>query len=107
MTDHPNRDERTALRFEAIKVNFDWTNEDWALTWLPPVRMAAVLIAHDDKEHEGSLAALVKDGAVPEMLNGLCETKEHLLALASMIDAALLRTYAVLERLGYSPDNPP
>jgi hypothetical protein len=53
------------------------------------------------------MARLVKDGAVPDALEALTGTKNHLNALAKILETALLRSFLVLERLGYSPDNPP
>jgi len=41
------------------------------------------------------------------MLEGWCETKKHLECLIKVCDVALNRSFLVLERLGYGPDNPP
>jgi hypothetical protein len=32
------QEERNAVRFEAINANFDWSNDEWAITWLPEER---------------------------------------------------------------------
>jgi hypothetical protein len=97
--------ERDTLRFKAIETNFNWTDQEWARAWLPGVRLAARLLADDDVALKASIVRL--GGAVPTLLNELCETKEHLLALAEMVGIALSRTFVTLERLGYSPENPP
>jgi hypothetical protein len=43
----------------------------------------------------------------PEILEGLCHTKQELSDLAKLLDVAISRIFLVLERLGYDPDNPP
>jgi hypothetical protein len=41
-SDRPmTQEERNALNFEAIKAEFDWSNDEWAEMWLPWVRIAA------------------------------------------------------------------
>jgi hypothetical protein len=99
--------ERNALQFEAIKAEFDWSNDEWATTWLPWVRVAAVHVAGDHDKLKKLMADFVKDGEASNLLEGLSRTKKHLVALAKLIDTALSRSFLVLERLGYSPDNPP
>jgi hypothetical protein len=49
----------------------------------------------------------MRDRIVPDLLDGLTKTKEHLEALASMVSTVLHRHFIVLERLGYDLDNPP
>jgi hypothetical protein len=99
--------ERDALQFEAIKAEFGWSNDEWAATWLPWVRVAAVHVAGDHDKLKKLMADFVKDGEASNVLEGLSRTKEHLVALAELIDTALSRSFLVLERLGYSADNPP
>jgi hypothetical protein len=53
------------------------------------------------------MAELPKDGKVPDMLDRWCISKDHLNLLAQMLDCALTRSFIVLERLGYDPENPP
>jgi len=101
------QEQRDAMRFKRIKARFDWTNEDWANTWLPWVRLAAVTIEADDAELKEIMADAVKTGKVPNTLDGWCELKAHLHGLVKLSDIALNRSFLVLERLGYSPENPP
>jgi hypothetical protein len=37
------QEERDAMRFQAIKANFDWSNEEWASTWPPEDPLTEVL----------------------------------------------------------------
>jgi hypothetical protein len=107
-SDRPmTQEERDALQFEAIKAEFDWSNDEWAATWLPWVRLAAIHVAGDQNKLKELMAEFVKAGEAGNTLEGLTRTKVHLEALTKLIDAALTRTFLVLERLGYSPDNPP
>jgi hypothetical protein len=99
--------ERDALQFEAIKAEFDWRNDEWAATWLPWVRLAAIHVAGDQDKLKGLMAEFVKDGEAGNILEGLTRTKMHLETLHKLMEAALSRSFLVLERLGYSPDNPP
>jgi hypothetical protein len=86
---------------------FDWTNDEWALAFLPPIRLATLHLAHDDKTLEELMSALAKAGAVPEVFESWAQTRDELRALIELLDAALARSVVALERLGYSPDNPP
>ena len=99
-------DERAAVKFEAIDLTFDWTNKDWARNHLVPVRMASRVLAMDSTELQEAMDKLVKCDAAPEMLESMCDTSDHLKALAEMLDKALTRSFLVLERLGYDPDKP-
>jgi hypothetical protein len=56
------QEERDAMRFQAIKANFDWSNEEWASTWLPWVRSSVALLELDDKELKDFARDLVKKG---------------------------------------------
>jgi hypothetical protein len=100
-------EQRKAMTFKGEKINFDWTNDAWAAVFLPPIRLALVALQKDDKDLEEAVGSVVRDGIVPDLLDGLTSTKEHLEALAKMISTVLHRHFIVLERLGYDPDNPP
>ena len=100
-------EQRKAMTFPAVKVSFEHTNDDWALAHLPRVRLATLILQRDDMVLEKLMAGFVKDGIAPEMMDGLCMTKEHLKSLAELCDVALARSFCVLERLGYNPANPP
>jgi hypothetical protein len=101
------KEERDALRFEAIKVDFDWRNEEWATTWLPWVRLAVAILHLDDEQHKESALKAVQAGLMPKLLEGFTRTKTHLKALHDAVDATLVRSFITVERLGYSPENPP
>lgn len=83
------------------------TNDEWARVNLPVVRIALVMLERDDVSHQAALASLIKSGAIPDILDGMVNARENFSALAKVIDAALARSFLVLERLGYSPDSPP
>ena len=99
--------ERAAVKFEAMDLPFNWTNEDWTRHHLVSVRIASRLLAMDSTELQEAMAKMVKNGAAPEMLDSMCATRDNLKALTEMLDIALTRSFLVLERLGYGPDNPP
>jgi hypothetical protein len=84
-------EQRKAMTFKGKKVKFDWTNEDWAAAFLPSVRLAVVSLEKDEKELEEAIGKVMRDGIVPDLLDGLTNTKEHLEALASMIGTVLNR----------------
>jgi hypothetical protein len=75
------QEERDALRFKAIKAKFDWTNDDWATTWLPWVRIAAVFVGDNDTHLQEAVRAMIPDGNVPDTLDGLTKLKDHLQSL--------------------------
>jgi len=77
------------------------------VTYLPHVRIASGILQRDRNELKELMAGFVKVRLAPQMLEGLTNTKKHLEGLAKMIDQALFRSFLLLERLGYSPDNPP
>lgn len=95
------------LRFQAIKVRFEWSDDDWAVTHLPWVRMAACQVGSNQNRLMEMMNEFIASGRAPEMLDGLVGTKEHLQALVKLIEVALTRSFLVLEQFGYSPDNPP
>jgi hypothetical protein len=68
--------ERDALQFEAIKAEFGWSNDEWAATWLPWVRVAAVHVTGDHDKLKELMADFVKDGEASNVLEGLSRTKE-------------------------------
>jgi hypothetical protein len=96
-----------ALTFEGLDLPFNHTNEDWALANLVKVRMASLMLRDNDTQLTRKMDEMARAGIVPEMLDGLVDTKEHLEALVKLIDTALARAFVCLERLGYSPDLPP
>lgn len=101
------QEERAALRFEAIKLRFPWSNEEYGELWLPWIRLALCNLAADDADLKEIMRGFVQDGEVTNILEGLTRTKKHLEQMTATVDAALMRTFVVLERLGYSPENPP
>jgi hypothetical protein len=99
--------EREAIDFKALDVDFDWTNDAWARTYLPRIRLAMLLLRSDRAKATETMASIVADGLGPDMLEGFCNTKDHLTALVDLVDAALTRAFLVLDGLGYGPENPP
>ena len=95
------------MQFPAVDVQFDWSNERWALAHLPHVRIATLMLQRDDVELTETIDGLVKAGCVSEMLDGFCDTKDHVKAIVELLDAALTRSFIALERLGFTPDAPP
>lgn len=100
-------EERAAVKFEAIDISFDWTNEDWALSHLPTVRIASRMLAKDNTELQEAMEKIINSGCAPDTLERMSVTRDHLMSLAEMLDKALTRSFLVLDRLGYGPDNPP
>jgi hypothetical protein len=41
-------EQRKAMTFPALKVSFEHTNDDWAITYLPRVRLATLILQRDD-----------------------------------------------------------
>lgn len=95
------------MTFPALDARFDWTNAEWARSNLPHVRIATLLVRRDDVQLTEMVGRMVKAGVVNEMLDGFCDTKDHLQAIVQLLDAALVRTFVALERLGFTPDAPP
>lgn len=95
------------MQFSAVDVRFDWSNEQWARTNLPHVRIAATLLQRDDVQLTETIDGIVQSGAFNEMLDGFCVTKDHLKAVVDLLEAALARSFVALERLGFTPDAPP
>lgn len=61
--------------FAAI-MRFNWSNEDWGLTFLPQVRLAALVVTRSDSSLQDILADFVKDGAAPELHSMGCVPQE-------------------------------
>jgi len=99
--------ERDAMSFEPIPIKFNWTNENWALAHLPKVRLASVLLAETPEGLQEKFEHITKANMAPELLEGLCEAKQQFTDMAKLLDVAISRSFLVLERLGYGPDNPP
>jgi len=74
----------------AIIARFNWSNDDWADTWLPWVRVAAVFAAGDRDGVKEILHGDHGDGAA-EILQGIAETKAHLEELVKLTETALER----------------
>jgi hypothetical protein len=99
--------ERNALTFPGIPNVFDWGNEEWGLRWLLWVRLAVLMVRDDDVETTKRMAEIVESGLAGGLLDQLSATSEHLAKLQTVLDQARTRSYLALERLGYTPDNPP
>jgi hypothetical protein len=97
-------EQRKAMTFASVNLPFNWTNDDWGLTFLPRVRAATLSLQRDDKALEKFMADIVKDGMAPELLDGWILTRDHLKCLVEVCDVALKRSFIVLERLGYDPE---
>jgi hypothetical protein len=99
--------ERDAITFEAIHLPFPGTNEEWALNHLPQFRVALVMLGLERDKLKESIAALVEGGQAPNFLESLCVVQQKFTDMAKFMDVALARSFLMLERLGYGPDNPP
>jgi len=82
------------------KIN-EFANRNYA-----PLRFAFEWCQRDDKALEALAADLIGRYLLPELLNSWCEHKLLLKAYIGLLDAALVRSFVVMERLGYTPDNP-
>ncbi len=65
------------------------------------------MLAKDDKDLQELIDEIARGGAAPDMLESMSVTRDHLKALTEMLDITLTRSFLVLERLGYDPENPP
>jgi hypothetical protein len=74
---------------------------------LPWVRVAAVVLNGDEPVLRDLIKSFVADGEMQNILEGFTRTKMHLDVPYKLLDAALGRSFLMLERLGYSPDNLP
>jgi hypothetical protein len=100
-------EQRKAAKFSGTKIQWNWNNNEWAETYLPNVRVALVLLTYDSEELQRVIYSINNEGMMPELLNAFSSTKEHFLGMVKMLDTALDRSFIVLERFGYSPDNLP
>src|SRR5258705_4276115 len=71
------QEERNAMTFAPINAEFDWTNEDWALTHLPVVRLALATVGHDDRGPEGVMSNIARAGGAVGLLDSFASTKQH------------------------------
>jgi hypothetical protein len=63
-------------RFNAIpEVDFDWTNQEWALTHAPVCRLASHVLRHDDRQLEQMLRAVHDEGGLEEYVDLLERTQ--------------------------------
>ncbi|CDX24494.1 hypothetical protein MPL3356_400098 [Mesorhizobium plurifarium] len=103
-----SQEERNSMTWKGTKDDlFKWTNDEWSIRHLPQVRIASLVMKQDHEQLRTTMADICETGAVSDMLEQMMLTKEHLEALVDLLDRALFRSFLVLERLGYSPDNPP
>ena len=100
------QEERNAFDFKSIEVKWTWDNHDWNDT-IPQIRLAIGLLGKDRAELKDAMEQMVKAGLAPDMLNNWSVLKDHLKGMVGILDAALGRSFLVLEELGYSPDRPP
>jgi hypothetical protein len=103
--------QRANSAFQGRQLSFEWTDEQWSRLHLPWIRFAAAALAKDQSELETAICKLSffdgTDRSLSIMLERWRETKQHLEELCAIIDAALNRSSAVLERIGYDPNKPP
>ncbi len=99
--------QRQAMTFEALEIDPHTFDVAWAENHLTTVRVAAVMLNRDDTALQQHMANICREGLAPELLEKLTLTKEQFVSIANMIDIVLNRSFIVLERLGYTPDNPP
>ena len=99
--------ERDAITFKPIELLFPGTNEEWALNHLPQFRLALVMLSLEPAKLKESLAALAEGGKAPDFLESLCIVKQKFADMSKFMDVAISRSFLMLERLGYSPENPP
>lgn len=99
--------ERDALQFEPVKIDFHFGNQEWTDTYLSNVRLSVILLEMDEAELTEKISRIVAGGMAHGFLDNLTLTKQHLEDLAGLVNCTLTRSFLVLERLGYSPDNPP
>jgi hypothetical protein len=98
--------ERNAANFEAMAIEWTWDSHDWNDT-IPQMRVAIGLLGKDRAELKEVMAQLTKAGLAPDMLENWSVLKSHLKRMIGILDQALLRSFLVLEELGFSPDKPP
>ena len=69
--------------------------------------MALVMLGLDQEKLKETIAALVEGGQAPNYLEDLCVVKQKFANMPHFMDTAINRSFLMLERLGYGPDNPP
>jgi hypothetical protein len=79
MTTHAS-DEATLRAMQ----RFAWSNDHWADTWLPHIRVAALTVEYDGSGDIGSIAR--------ECADGWLAAREHLQGLLAILDEALEKT---------------
>lgn len=97
--------ERDATMFKPIPGALPCRDE-WE-RYLPTIRTAELLLGLSPEELKLSFTKLAATASAANWLELLAETKHDIEVVAKMLDATLARSFLVLERLGYSPDNPP
>ena len=95
---------RKTANFPAIDIEFDWSNEEWARTFLPQIRVASLVVQRDDKALEKVIEAYIKNGTVTELLEAWCDTADHIEGVSKLLNCAMERSITVLRRLGYASD---
>jgi hypothetical protein len=93
-------------KFPALEADFDWSNEEWARTFLPQIRIANLVIQRNDKALEKIMAVYVENGMVTEILEAWLDTVEHLEGVKQLLTCALARSSIVLKRMGYESAKP-
>lgn len=95
------------LAFTPMHVKFP-DNQRWASNNLPIIRVALKLASFDRAQIDESLSTMLSaDGVLPDLLDSLTRTKDHLQGIVELMECALTRSFVALEGLGYSPENPP
>lgn len=90
--------------FTGIEIAFDWTNKDWAKTYLSRVRLAVRAAQQDEKGLEEAIRQYIADGTINELLEGWLETAEHFDALIDILNCVLARASIVLRKMGVEPN---
>jgi hypothetical protein len=80
--------------------------EKWAAC-LTAVRLATLFLKRDDQEFEKVFSEIVAKSDAPDVLDAWCTAQEDLRDMIELLDTVLKKSFSVLERLGYSPDNLP
>lgn len=95
------------IKFPALKdVTFDWSNAEWARTFLPQIRVASLVVQRDDKALEKVMAAYIENGMINKVLESWLDTAQHLEGITDLLNCAMARSSAVLKRLGYDSGKP-
>ena len=100
------RAEPDELTFTPVNPSFEWDNDEWLATVLAQLRVATTLLKHDPQSLADEMTKLVQEGVVEDMLGDWRIARDRLDQLAGLLDVILLRSFLVLERLGYCPEPP-